>query len=98
MCARPARLTTSITVEDKRVSVKEAAKLLDTTEHAIRQRIYRGTLQADKDQDGRVHVLISESSTVHDDEVHGDTHQDTRQDHHDEEHRDELVEELRQSN
>src|SRR5215208_629618 len=44
----------------RRVSVKEAARLLDTTEHAIRQRLYRGSLEAEKNEDGTVVVLLPE--------------------------------------
>src|ERR671916_2345018 len=44
----------------RRVSVKEAARLLDTTEHAIRQRLYRGSLESEKDERGSVVVLLPE--------------------------------------
>jgi hypothetical protein len=44
----------------RRVSVKEAARLLDTTEHAIRQRLYRGSLESEKDESGSVVVLLPE--------------------------------------
>ena len=42
-----------------RVSVAEAAQRLGVKEQAIRKRISRGTLQHDKDEDGRVHVYIA---------------------------------------
>ena len=42
-----------------RISVAEAAQRLGVKEQAIRKRISRGTLQHDKDEDGRVHVYIA---------------------------------------
>jgi hypothetical protein len=61
-----------------RVSVKEAARLLDTTEHAIRQRLYRGSLESEKNEDGSVVVLLPEhvASNRSDSqrEGEGDTH------------------------
>ena len=42
-----------------RVSVAEAAQRLGVKEQAIRKRISRGTLQHDKDEDGRVYVYIA---------------------------------------
>ncbi len=42
-----------------RVTVPEAAKQLNITEGAIRQRIHRGTLRSDKDNDGRVYVYVT---------------------------------------
>ena len=47
-----------------RASVKEAARLLDTSEHAVRQRLYRGSLESEKDERGNVVVLIPESRKV----------------------------------
>jgi hypothetical protein len=41
------------------VSVAEAAQRLGVKEQAIRKRISRGTLQHDKDEDGRVYVYIA---------------------------------------
>ena len=46
--------------DTRRVSVKEAARLLDTTEHAIRQRLYRGSLESEKDDTGSVVVILPE--------------------------------------
>jgi hypothetical protein len=51
--------------DTRRVSVKEAARLLDTTEHAIRQRLYRGSLDSEKDESGSVFVLLSEHLVSH---------------------------------
>jgi len=41
-----------------RLAVPEAAQALGLTEGAIRQRIQRGTLESERDEDGRVHVLV----------------------------------------
>ncbi len=41
-----------------RVTVAEAAQRLSVKEQAIRKRISRGTLQHDKDEDGRVYVYL----------------------------------------
>jgi hypothetical protein len=54
--------------DTRRVSVKEAARLLDTTEHAIRQRLYRGSLESEKDENGSVVVLLPEHLVGHTDD------------------------------
>jgi hypothetical protein len=54
-----------------RVSVQEAAERLSTTVDAIRKRVQRGTIAHEKDQDGRVWILLSAGRTGH------DTDQDT---------------------
>ena len=41
-----------------RLAVPEAAQALSLTEGAIRQRIQRGTLETERDADGRVYVLV----------------------------------------
>jgi hypothetical protein len=46
-----------------RVMVPEAAKLLNISEGAVRQRIHRGTLRTDKDDDGRVYVYVTPEDT-----------------------------------
>jgi hypothetical protein len=51
--------------DTRRASVKEAARLLDTTEHAIRQRLYRGSLESEKDESGSVVVLLPEHLVGH---------------------------------
>jgi uncharacterized membrane protein YccC len=51
--------------DTRRVSVKEAARLLNTTEHAIRQRLYRGSLDSEKDESGSVFVLLPEHLVSH---------------------------------
>src|SRR4051812_19390514 len=45
-------------VEDRRVTVREAAVLLGVSEGAIRKRVDRGTLEHDKGEDGRVYVYL----------------------------------------
>jgi excisionase family DNA binding protein len=49
-------------VNDK-VTVPEAAKLLGISEGAIRQRIHRGSLEAEKDDTGRVYVSLTPEDT-----------------------------------
>lgn len=41
-----------------RLAVPEAAQALGLTEGAIRQRIQRGTLESERDAEGRVYVLV----------------------------------------
>lgn len=41
------------------MTVKSAAELLGISEHAVRQRINRGTLEHEKADDGRVYVLVN---------------------------------------
>ena len=42
----------------RRVSIREAAKILDVSESAIHKRVQRGTLVHDKEPDGRVFVYL----------------------------------------
>jgi hypothetical protein len=49
-----------------RVSVYEAAKVLGVTVDAIRKRAPRGTIRHERDDNGRVWVLLDASSTVPD--------------------------------
>ncbi len=56
------------------VTVKEAADILGVSQQAIRQRIYRGTLQHEKDADGRVYVLLTEDNAALHGGIHGETH------------------------
>ncbi len=64
-----------------RLTVAEAAARLGITSDAVRQRIRRGSIPHEREQDGKVYVYI------HPDETRQDERQDT--------YRDELVEELR---
>ncbi len=45
-------------MEDRRVTVREAAILLGVSEGAIRKRVDRGTLEHDKGADGRVYIYL----------------------------------------
>src|SRR5215217_2988899 len=47
-------------VEDRRVTIREAALLLGVSEGAVRKRVDRGTLRSDKGKDGRVYVYLSD--------------------------------------
>ena len=82
----------------RRVSVKEAARLLVTTEHAIRQRLYRGSLEAEKDERGNVTVLVPEHLVETHGEVHGDTQREEHRDTQTEDAMFALLEELRDKN
>lgn len=48
------------------VTVQQAAQLLGTTEGAIRKRIQRGSLEAERGADGRVYVRVDIGETRHD--------------------------------
>ena len=48
-----------------RVSVQEAAEHLGTTVDAIRKRVQRDTIDHDKDDDGRVWILLDTDRTRH---------------------------------
>jgi hypothetical protein len=48
-----------------RVSVQEAAEHLGTTVDAIRKRVQRGTIAHDKDEGGRVWILLDTDRTRH---------------------------------
>jgi hypothetical protein len=45
-------------VTQDRVTIQEAARRLGVSEGAIRKRVKRGTLEHDKEQDGRVYVYL----------------------------------------
>jgi len=47
----------------RRVDVKQAAEALGISSEGIRQRIRRGSLESEKDTDGRVYVFIEEEAT-----------------------------------
>lgn len=72
-----------------RVTVQEAARRLGIKEDAVRKRIQRGSIEHDKDLDGRVYVYLDDAEDSH---GHGpDTTEDAAQD----KSRDDLVEALR---
>ena len=50
-------------MEDRRVTIREAAILLGVSEGAIRKRVDRGTLEHDKGEDGRVYVYLTSGIT-----------------------------------
>ncbi len=58
----------------RRVSVREAARLLDVSESAVHKRVQRGTLKHDKDPDGRVFIYLDDvTDTVSDTVQHPST-------------------------
>jgi hypothetical protein len=57
---------------DERLSVPEAAKRLNISEGALRQRINRGTIEHEKDHDGRVYVFVQDIDDVQHGEQYGD--------------------------
>ena len=58
----------------RRVSIREAARLLGVSESAIHKRVQRGTLAHDKEPDGRVFVYLDGvSDAVSDDVRHPST-------------------------
>ncbi len=54
-----------------RVTVYEASKRLGITEGAVRQRIHRGTLESERDDQGRVYVYLTPDDTQNNTEQHG---------------------------
>lgn len=71
----------------RRVTVEEAAQLLDIEKGSVKKRIQRGKLRSEKDAIGTLYVYVDRSETVRDDSV-GQSQTD----------RDELVAELRRTN
>ncbi len=49
-----------------RVTVAQAAHILGIKEESVRKRVSRGTLRADKDEDGRLLVYVDSPGTVRD--------------------------------
>src|ERR671915_2232058 len=49
-----------------KLTVAEAADRLGISQEAVRRRIGRGTIEYDKDDDGRVYVFLSPTNTPHD--------------------------------
>jgi hypothetical protein len=52
-----------------RVTVYEAARRLGISEAAVRQRLHRGTLQSDKDENGKVYVYLTADDTRSNDDI-----------------------------
>ena len=50
----------------ERLTVSDAAKLLNVTPEAVRQRIRRGTIKHERTQDGRYYVFLSPKGNVED--------------------------------
>ena len=46
-----------------RVTIQEAARRFGVSEGAVRKRVTRGTLEHDKEDDGRVYVYLDERDT-----------------------------------
>jgi len=72
----------------ERLSVPEAAKRLGISEGALRQRLHRGSIESEKDEYGRVYVVITRDNEG--DNVHNTTEQGAGPD--------EITELLRQHN
>jgi excisionase family DNA binding protein len=47
----------------QRLTVQEAAQVLGTSVDAVRMRVRRGSLESEKDDDGRVHVWVNADSS-----------------------------------
>ena len=56
----------------RRLTVQEAAEVLSTSVDAVRMRVRRGTLESEKDPDGRVHVWVNGDSTETKPELDGE--------------------------
>ena len=51
------------TVTSHRLTVQEAAEILGTSVDAVRMRVRRGSLESEKDPDGRLHVRPYDDSS-----------------------------------
>jgi len=56
----------------RRLTVQEAAEVLGTSVDAVRMRVRRGSLESEKDPDGRVHVWVKGDSTETKPELDGE--------------------------
>jgi len=72
--------------------VQEAAHVLDTTVDAIRKRVQRGTIAYEKEEDGRVWILLNTARTRQD----NDHHPTGQADHNVLQAKDETISELRE--
>jgi hypothetical protein len=61
-----------VRVTSRRLTVQEAAEVLSTSVDAVRMRVRRGTLESEKDPDGRVHVWVNGDSTETKPELDGE--------------------------
>jgi len=64
----------------ERLSVADAAKLLDITPEAIRQRIRRGSIEYEQDEGGKYYVYVTPSEGV-ENNVHNNADYAALQDH-----------------
>src|SRR5215217_7241313 len=53
----------------RRVDLRKAAEILDTSVDAVRKRVQRGTLDSDKGEDGRVYVWLDVGQTDNPEDV-----------------------------
>jgi excisionase family DNA binding protein len=53
----------SVRMTSRRLTVQEAAEVLGTSVDAVRMRVRRGSIESEKDPDGRVHVWVNGDST-----------------------------------
>lgn len=56
----------------RRLDVKEAAEVLGISSEGVRKRIKRGTLESEKDSDGKVYVWLDDGRTSPDERSDGD--------------------------
>ena len=52
-----------VRMTSRRLTVQEAAEVLGTSVDAVRMRVRRGSIESEKDSDGRVHVWVNGDST-----------------------------------
>jgi excisionase family DNA binding protein len=52
-----------VRMTSRRLTVQEAAEVLGTSVDAVRMRVRRGSIESEKDPDGRVHVWVNGDST-----------------------------------
>ena len=50
----------------QRLTIAEAAKQLDVSQEAVRQRVRRGTLEHEKDEEGKTYVFLNEPTETDD--------------------------------
>jgi hypothetical protein len=52
-----------VRMTSRRLTVQEASEVLGTSVDAVRMRVRRGSIESEKDPDGRVHVWVNGDST-----------------------------------